>query len=157
MTHTIREYNQTDIDVIKDCIRDLQDFEKLMDSQRLEGIKIAEDYLAHLLEMCERNKGKIFVVEVNEEIVGMISVVIEEDSKHLRKIKRFATITDLIVMPEYQGNGISKTLIEKAEEYAKSQNVDTIQVHQLSKYEKGLKNYLRNGFSEFEIVLRKKI
>ncbi len=157
MTHSIREYNQTDIDVIKECLVDLQEFEKLMDPHRLEGIKIAEDYLAHLLKMCERNKGKIFVVEVNEDIVGMISVVIEEDPKHLRKIKRFATITDLIVIPEYQGNGISKTLIEKAEEYAKSQNVDTIQVHQLSKYEKGLKNYLRNGFSEFEIVLRKKI
>lgn len=157
MTHTIREYNKTDIQALKDCIIDLQEFEKLMDPQRLEGMKIAEEYLHHLLEMCEKNKGKIFVVEVKEEIVGMISIVIEEDAKHVRKIKRFATITDLIVMPEYQGKGISKELIQQAETYAKSQNVSTIQVHQLSKYEKGLKNYLRNGFSEFEIVLRKKI
>lgn len=155
MTHTIREYTNQDVEGIKVCIVELQEFERMMDPHRLEGIKVAHEYLEHLLEMCEAGHGKIFVVEIDSNIVGMVSVYIEEDHKHFRKARRFAYISDLIVMKEYQDQGITKELLEKAEEYAKSKNVTTIQSSILKGHEEALAGYLRNGFHEFEIRVRK--
>lgn len=157
MTHTIREYTNQDVEGIKACIIELQEFERLMDPHRLEGIKVAHEYLEHLLEICEAGHGKIFVVEIDENIVGMVSVYIEEDKKHFRKARRFAYISDLIVMKEYQDKGITKELLEKVEAYALSKEVSTIQASIVKGHEEALSGYLRNGFHEFEIRLRKHV
>lgn len=155
MSHIIREYTNQDIEGIKQCLIELQDFERLMDPHRLEGIKVAHEYLEHLLELCEAGRGKIFVVEINGNIVGMISVYIEEDKKHFRKVKRFAYISDLIVMEEYKDQGIIKELLLKAEAYAQSKKVHSIHASILKNHEEAANGYLRNGFKEFEIVVRK--
>lgn len=157
MSHIIREYTNQDVEGIKSCIVELQEFERLMDPHRLEGIKVAHEYLEHLLEICEAGHGKIFVVEIDENIVGMISMYIEEDKKHFRKTHRFAYISDLIVMKEYQDQGITKELLEKATEYATSKNVSTIHASILKGHEESLAGYLRNGFHEFEIRVRKHV
>jgi GNAT superfamily N-acetyltransferase len=157
MSHIIREYTQQDVDAIKKCIVELQNFEQMMDPHRLDGMEVAHDYLQYLLDTCKGEEGKIFVVEINEAIEGMIAIVIEHHPKHMRKVQRHAVITDLIIMPEHRGKGISKELIAKAEEYAKSKNVNVIQTHILAKHTEGMTNFLRNGFSEFEIVLRKRV
>jgi len=153
--HIIREYTHADIDAIKQCIEELQEYERLMDPHRIEGVKIAHDYLEHLLKLCEQGVGKIFVVEINNEVVGMISVYIEDDKKHFRKAHRFAYISDLIVMKEHKNDGVVKELLETAEAYARTQKVSTIQASILKKHEEGLQGYLRNGFQEWEIRVRK--
>jgi len=153
--HIIREYTHADIDAIKQCIEELQEYERLMDPHRIEGVKIAHDYLVHLLKLCEQGVGKIFVVEINNEVVGMISVYIEDDKKHFRKAHRFAYISDLIVMKEHKNDGVVKELLETAEAYARTQKVSTIQASILKKHEEGLQGYLRNGFQEWEIRVRK--
>ncbi len=157
MSHTIREYTHNDVEGIKQCLIELQEFERMMDPHRMEGIKIAHEYLEHLLELCKADNGKIFVVEIGGQIVGMISVYIEEDNKHFRKIKRFAYISDLIVMKEYKDQGISKELLEKAEKYATSKHVTSIQASILKGHEEGLSGFLRNGYKEFEIRVRKQL
>jgi len=157
MSHLIREYTNKDIEGIKQCIIELQDFERIMDPHRLEGVKVAHEYLEHLLELCEAGRGKIFVVEISENIVGMISVYIEEDKKHFRKIKRFAYISDLIIMKEYKDQGITRELLSQAEAYAKSKQVTSIHASILKNHDQGLNGYLRNGFKEFEIVVRKRL
>lgn len=155
--HIIREYTHQDVNDIKECLVMLQDYEKLLDPHRLQGIEIAHEYLEHLLHLCENDKGKIFVVEIKGEVIGMVSVLIVEDKKHLRKTKRFAQISDMIIMPKYRGKGISKELLEKAEVYAKTKKVEYVEVRVLHKNPEESKNYLRNGFHEFEVVLRKHV
>lgn len=157
MAHIIREYTNQDVEGIKQCIIELQDFERMMDPHRLEGIKIAHEYLEHLLELCEAGRGKIFVVEIQGNIVGMISVYIKENKKHFRKSKSIAYISDLIVMNEFKDQGIIKELLGKAEAYAKSKNVQSMQASILKNHDEGLTGYLRNGFKEFEIVVRKQL
>lgn len=155
--HIIREYTKHDIESLKKVIVELQEFERLMDPHRLAGIKVAHAYLEHLLALCERGVGKIYVVEIKDEVIGMISVYIEEDKKHFRKAQKFAYISDLIILPEYKDRGIAKELFEKAEEYAKSKHVSTIQAAVLHEHKEGINEYLRNGFHTFEIVVRKHI
>jgi len=153
--HIIREYSYDDIDAIKQCIIELQEYERLMDPHRLEGVKIAHDYLEHLLNLCKQGVGKIFVVEINNEVVGMVAVYIEDDKKYFRTSRRFAYISDLIVMKEHKSDGVVKDLLQKAEEYAKSQNVSTIHASILKQHEENLSGYLRNGFQEWTLQVRK--
>lgn len=155
--HTIREYTEDDIDAIRQCIVELQEYERLIDPHRLEGVKIAHEYLAHLLSLCGGGVGKIFVVEINKEVVGMVSVYIEDDKKHFRKAHRFGYISDLIVMKEHKSDGVLKDLLQKAEEYAKSQHITAIQASVLKGQEEVLNGYLRNGFQEWEIRVRKQL
>lgn len=157
MIHTVRQYTNRDVEGIKQCLIELQEFERMIDPNRLEGIKIAHEYLEHLLELCEAGRGRIFVVEIDGTIVGMISVYIEEDKKYFRKARTFAYISDLIVMQEYKDQGIIKELLEKAEEYARTKGVQSIHASILKNHDESLNGYLRNGFKEFEIIVRKQI
>ncbi|MFA9288326.1 MAG: GNAT family N-acetyltransferase [Weeksellaceae bacterium] len=155
MAHIIREYTHADVDGIKKCLIDLQEFERMLDPQRLEGIKVAHEYLAHLLQICETGKGKIYVVEMQEEIIGMISVYIEDSKKHFRKSHKFAYISDLMILPEYKDRGIAKELLEQAEEYARKHGATAIQSAVLEKHLEGINEYLRNGFHKYEVIVKK--
>ena len=57
MSHLIRKYTREDTEDIKKCLVELQDFERLMDPKRLEGVRIAHEYLEHLLTLCENGNG----------------------------------------------------------------------------------------------------
>jgi len=155
MNHHIRPFTPADVEDIKSCLIELQDFERLMDPHRLEGLHVAHEYLQHLLDLCHDEKGMIFVAEKNKSIIGMISVYIEDDHKHFRKMRTFAHIADLIVMKERKDEGVVKDLLAKAEEYAKSKHVSSIQATILHEHAEGLAGYLRNGFHEHEVVVRK--
>ncbi len=153
--HTIREYTHADVDAVKKVLSELQDFERLLDPHRLPGLEIAHEYLSHLLQLCESSKGKLFVVEVNNEVIGMISVYIESDTKHLRKARSYAYISDLMVLPQYRSEGVTKELLSAAEAYARSHKVHTIQTAVLSEHKEGLSGFARHGYHQFEIILRK--
>ncbi len=153
--HTIREYTHNDVEDVKKVLTELQEFERMLDPNRLQGLEIAHEYLAHLLKLCEESRGKIYVVEVNNEVVGMISVYIEEDTKHLRKKRSYAYISDLMVLPQYRSEGVTKELLAAADEYARTKKVDTIQSAVLMEHKDGLSGYTHNGYHQFEIILRK--
>jgi len=155
MTHLIRKYTREDTEGIKKCLIELQDFERLMDPKRLEGVRVAHEYLEHLLSLCENGNGTIFVVEINCEVVGMVSVYIENDLKRFRTNHKFAYISDLIVMKEHKSDGVIEDLFDAAEKYVKSKNVNSIQASVLKNHDESLSGYLRNGFSEWEIRVRK--
>lgn len=157
MEHIIREYTKNDVNGIKQCLVELQEFEKMLDPNRLAGIELAHDYLEQLLQLSRQNKGRIFVVEINNEIVGMISVVIEDYMQHMSKTGKVAFISDVIILPEYKDKGIMKDLLEKAEEYSKSKGVKFLQTAFLNNHDEGIEGFSRNGFQRYEIILQKKL
>jgi GNAT superfamily N-acetyltransferase len=157
MEHIIREYTKEDIQGIKQCLMELQEFEKMLDPNRLAGIEVAHDYLEHLLQLSRQEKGKLFVVEINNEIVGMVSVVIENYKKHMIKTGKVAFISDVIILPEYKDKGIMKDLLGKAEEYARSKGIQYIQTALLNNHSEGIERFTRNGFHSYETILQKKL
>jgi ribosomal protein S18 acetylase RimI-like enzyme len=116
--------------------------------------EIANEYLHNLLKTCEKNNGKIFVAEDGGKIVGMIAVVIHNQHD---KLKPHGAITDLIVLPEYRDKGVGKNLINKAEKYIKDSGIDIIQASILSPLIKAQHMYTRNGYEEYEMILRKRL
>ena len=154
MSTNVRDYTLEDLESVKACLVLLQEFNTLVDPHRLEGIEIANEYLHNLLKTCEKNNGKIFVAEDGGKIVGMIAVVIHNQHD---KLKPHGAITDLIVLPEYRDKGVGKNLINKAEKYIKDSGIDIIQASVLSPLIKAQHMYTRNGYEEYEMILRKRL
>ncbi len=157
MDHIIREYTNEDVASIRKCLIELQEFERLLDPDRLEGIEIAHEYLEQLLRISRQEEGKVFVVEIDGDIVGMISILIEDNIKHYRKSRKVAFISDVMILPEFKDKGILKELVKKAEDYARSIGIRVIQTAMLSKHDEGIEGFQRNGFSNYEIILQKKL
>ncbi|HRN69952.1 MAG TPA: GNAT family N-acetyltransferase [Candidatus Woesebacteria bacterium] len=154
MNYIIREYTKEDVEGIKKCILELKQFEQMLDPDRLEGMEIAQEYLEYLLDIHRADKGKLFVVEIGNEIIGMVSVSIHTGQKDTRS---YAEVSDVMILPEFKDKGIMKALLEKAEEYAQSKKLSAVRTTLLSKHAEGIDGFQRNGYSNYEIILQKKL
>ena len=77
--HRIREYQSRDQECLEDCILELQNFERALEPDRVEGTSIITRNLEDLLAIVRQNRGQIFAAEVREEVVGFISVRLEHE------------------------------------------------------------------------------
>ena len=71
---------------------------------------MADAYMAFLLDRCERCSGNVFVAEVNDSVVGFVSVlakVLPEEPDEDQA--EYAYITDLVVLPSYRRQGLGRT------------------------------------------------
>lgn len=64
------------------------------------------------------NKHKIFVIEDNNNIIGTITVLIE--NKLIRNVSRVGHIEDVVIKKEYNGKGLGKKLVEHCVLYCKN-------------------------------------
>jgi len=71
-------------------------------------------------ETALKNYAFLIVAKSNEKTVGMTRLIF--DGAYI------AVLVDVIVLPEYQGHGISKTMIAKALTYLKTNMADGEQV-----------------------------
>ncbi|MBR1416319.1 MAG: GNAT family N-acetyltransferase [Bacilli bacterium] len=92
---------------------------------------IVKDYYINFIE--DSNKY-LFVCEDNNNIVGYIYSIIEEDN---------AKIDALFVLEEYRNKGIATKLIEDFISYAKDNNIKQITINVLSNNLKARKLYLK--------------
>src|SRR5713226_6382706 len=123
----IREYRPEDQERIKQCIIELQDFERSLEPDCVEGITIVTRYFHDLLDACREKNGRIFVAEVNGEVVGFVSVRIETDwDTYLSSITEHGYISDIVLLPAYRSQGIGRALLQKAEEYARAQGIELL-------------------------------
>ncbi|MFW5703969.1 MAG: GNAT family N-acetyltransferase [Patescibacteria group bacterium] len=155
-THTIREYTQEDVTNLEDLLVELQQFEQFIDSDRLEGLEMAKDYLDELLSKTAKQKGKLFVVEIDEGIVGMIVIYIEKNYRTpLVDIENYVFISDLILLPEFRQEHIAKDLLEKAHEFAKEHGLKTIMARVFMNHKELQPVYHRHGFKDYEVLVKK--
>lgn len=158
MTYIIREYEQPDVAQVEQCIIELQDFERNLESDCVEGITISKRYLQDMLDECRSKVGKIFVAEIQGQVVGFVSVRRERDwDSYLSSITDHAYISDLVVLHSYRGQGIGKVLMQKAEEYAIQQGVPVVKIGVLSRNQPAIHLYEQSGFRSYEMVLMKEL
>jgi len=87
------------------------------------------------------NPDGIFVAEEQGQVIGYITVRIDHESK-------IGWIPHMSVMPQYQGQGIGKRLLEKALEYIKAEGMELAKIETLEQNEVGKKFYPKIGFRE---------
>lgn len=56
----VREYEEPDRPAIEACFRELQEFERTIDSDRAQAETVVEPYIDWILEHCRERAGKIY-------------------------------------------------------------------------------------------------
>jgi hypothetical protein len=77
MIHVVREYQPgQDTPSLRDCIVELQEFERTIEPALPAGTAMADAYLTYILGRCSEYYGKVFVAEVDRRVVGFVSMPI---------------------------------------------------------------------------------
>lgn len=93
--------------------------------------------------LSEKNKYKVIVAQLNDEIVGYVNFEILKDIT----CKNTMSINEILVDEMYRGLGIGHQLILEAEKIAKNYNVSSLIVINNSYLEEEVVFYNRQGFN----------
>ena len=70
----IREFDEhKDLNALRACVIELQDFERSLDPRRPSGVDIVDAYIPKLLERCKKCQGKILVAEDTPDVASDIA------------------------------------------------------------------------------------
>lgn len=105
-----------------------------------------EDVKSYLNWLWNRDSEGFFVAKVGDKIVGFVAGDANWFSK--RERKRVGAIHEIVVLPEYQGQGIGKALMEKVLSYFKEKGLDTAELWVGDENRKAYEFYKRFGFHE---------
>lgn len=155
--HVIREYQPEDTQQVEACFVELQDFLHRLEPIVLPG-KAAGKYFDYMIARCAETSGKVFVVEVDGRVVGFVCVWAKVPSEELdEKPVDYAFISDLVVLPTHRGQGLGHSLLQRAEEYVRSQGATTLELQVLAKNENALRVYNRYGFRPYHLLFKKSL
>lgn len=154
----IREYDPKDALQVEECIVELHDFLRAIDSKVAEGKTIGKKYLEYLLVECAATNGKIFVCEKHDEIAGMVCVLasVRSDSPDEEDYE-YAFISDVVVLAGHRGKGLGKALLQHAEDYARLNGAQLLRINVLARNDVARNLYAGYGFQENEITFQKRL
>ena len=154
----IRAYQPEDQERIEHCIIALQDTERSLEPDRVEGASIVQRNFADLLTDIQQNIGQVFVAEVQGEVVGFVRVRLEHEADtYLSTLTEYAYISDLVVLLPHQNRGIGTALLQKAEEFARQHGMTALKIEVLARNQPATMLYLHSGFRLYELVLLKQL
>lgn len=148
----IRPYRSSDRKAILALIIELQDYERRIEADRAPGARVARPYFRYLM----KRRSGIFVAEVNDAVVGFISVYIVDEPEAVLTMKsRAAYVSDIAVLRRFRQRGIGRALLERAFRFAASRGADAILVNSLVRNKVASAAYRAFGFRPYEITFRR--
>lgn len=143
---------------VRDCLIELQDFERRIDSRMLPGADIADAYIADMFKRCAQGGGRVLIAEVDGEVAGYATILPKVKSDQLEDGNlEYGLISDLIVSEKYRGLGLGKRLLQAAESYAQACKVKYLRIGVLSGNSFAHEFYESAGFSPLFAELEKKL
>jgi GNAT superfamily N-acetyltransferase len=155
----IRKFNkQTDAQQLRDCMIELQDFEREIDPRMPSGEEIADDYIVEMLQRCRTCEGQVLVADSDGEIAGYVTILnrVQSDDLDDGNIE-FGLVADLMVRKSYRGTGLGRKLMDAAESFAKAHDVRWLRVSVMAANATARKLYASAGFSEIYVELEKQL
>lgn len=155
----IRRFDQSkDLEAIRECLIELQDFERQMDSRMPPGREIAVAYVTQMLQRCGEHDGQIFVGEVDGQIAGYVTVLTKVRSEEMEDgFLEYGLISDLVVRRTQRRSGIGKSLLESAQLHARDNDVKWLRIGVLSGNTVARELYAAMGFSEWYAEFEKEL
>ena len=159
MTTRIRNLDAArDMDGLRHCFIELQDFERAFDSRMPGGADIADECVARILDRCKREDGQVFVAEVDGVIAGYVSAFsrIRSEALHDGDFE-YALIGDLVVLEAYRKRGLGKALLSAAEDFVKERGAKWLRIGVVSGNRRAINLYesmgYENNYTELEKTL----
>ncbi|MEX2153830.1 MAG: GNAT family N-acetyltransferase [Gemmatimonadaceae bacterium] len=156
MPATIREYRPEDAATLRECIIELQDFERQIDERLRPGASIAAPFLDHILVECREYAGTILVAESDGAIVGFATVLTRVPYRDLDDPPgEHAQVSDLMVRETARRRGVGEALMQEAERRAKAAGAPELRVTTLSDNHAAIRLYQRTGCAPYLTTLTK--
>jgi len=157
MSFLIRDYDSArDGHRLRQCVVELQEFERRLEPSLPQGEAMADPYLAFLLERCARSSGRILVAEKDNTVAGLVAVLTRVSPEEPDEARQeYAYISDLVVVARYRGRGLGRILLEHAEALARKSGATTLRVGVLAKNHIAHGLYQQLGFNDFQVQMVK--
>ena len=157
MALLIREYRPADAVALRQCVVELQDFERVLDSRLRPGETMADAYCDRLHARCVDADGRLFVAEQDGSVVGFVAVFSREPFTELDDPPgTYALISDLMVLSPYRGRGIGRQLLQRAEAFAREADARELRIGVLAENVEARRLYLASEFApHLEILVKR--
>lgn len=147
----IVEYDNKYEEDVKDLLVELEEYIISIDKDNLDqiGKNYREEMIKFDLEEVNSNNGKSYLAVEDEKAIGLIMgyIVKYEKSDYLDyKCPKKGRISELIVSKNTRSKGIGRKLMNKMEEYFKSNECKYISVEVFSYNENGIRFYKNNNY-----------
>ena len=156
MALLIRQSRQDDSVAIRQCIVELQEFERGIEPRLRPGESMADAYWDHIQERCAAANGVVYVAIQDEALVGFVAVLAEEPFEGLDDPPgTYGLVTDIVVLGSHRGQGIGRKLLEQAEAFVRAAGAHELRIGVLSRNQNARPLYLSAGFlPSFEILTK---
>jgi ribosomal protein S18 acetylase RimI-like enzyme len=160
---SIRPYAANDQLALQQLMAELQNH--LSDMDPLKRIRNIEDfdaaqYIDHLLDKVGNDKGKIFVAEEQDKLIGFIAGAIpneDPDDALDHYPAKEGSIIELVISQEYHGQGTGRALMEKMEEYFREKNCEYIRVGCFAQNTNTHAFYEKRGYADRHVEMLKQL
>jgi len=97
----------------------------------------------------------VWVAENEADVIGYLAGSYK--NKELYSNETYAELNDMYVLEEFRKQGAGKLLFDKFNSECKRKGIKAIRVTASAKNSGAINFYKKNGFDEFDIILRKRI
>lgn len=158
----IIEYDKKYEEDVKDLLVELEEFIVSIDKDNLDqvGVNYREEMIKYDLEEVNTNIGKCYLAIEDNKAIGLImGYIVKYDERDYLDYKcpRKGRISELIVTKNTRSKGIGKQLMNKMEQYFKSENCEYISVEVFGYNDNGIKFYENDNYHTRCIDMIKKI
>lgn len=158
----IIEYEDKYLEDVRDLLVELEEYIISIDADHLD--QLHEEYREKMalldLEKVKENNGKCYLYIEKNKVVGLIMGIIPPYDKYDYldyKCPKRGEITELIVSNKIRSKGIGQQLINKIEEYFKTQNCEYVKVEVFGYNDNALKFYFKQNYHARMLDIIKKI
>lgn len=124
-------------------------------TQQPKYYKMAIEKGSYPKSVVENITEDIYVAVDNNIIIGFIHIAEESTPPYDCFVQhRYATIIDLFVTKDYQKKGVGGLLLESAKQWAKTRELDYIELNVLSENENGIQFYCHEKFKFVSQIMR---
>ncbi len=153
MNIKIRKLEKADIDAIISLIPRFSDFE-LPEWRKPEDITNKTNKQMQEVVNNSSAEEELFIAEENEKVIGFILL---QTRKDFFTGESQGYISDIAVKKEYEGKGVGRLLLGKAEGWARGKGYQLIFLHTLIGNERAKRIYEEFGFKKDNIQYAKKL
>ncbi len=147
----IIEYEDKYLEDVRDLLTELEEYILSIDKDELDQVHTEYHEKMALVDLKDvnENSGKCFLAIENDKAIGLIMGTIPPYNAHDYldyKCPRRGVITELIVTSKIRSKGIGKALIDKMEEYFKSNDCEYVLVDIFAYNENAISFYDKKGY-----------
>lgn len=147
----IIEYEDKYLEDVRNLLTELEEYIVSIDEDALDQVhpEYHEKMALLDLEEVKNNNGKCFLAIENDKVIGLVMGTIRKYDKYDYldyKCPKEGEITELVVSSKYRSSGVGGALIDKLEEYFKTNDCEYVLVDVFAYNKNAISFYDKKGY-----------